>query len=480
MNAAIIPPRLSVAIDGTPIGLHAARALTSIWVMQAVNAPALAELVFVDALTTTVAVLRPGAAMTISVGREPMFAGAIAEVETAIGGTGERELRIRAHDPLRTLAHRHHPRMLTDTTVGDLVKEAADALRLDAAIDAAGPVRRRRVQTNQTDLEFLVDAVQRAGLWLVVDDIRLRLMRPEGYGDAITLAAGSTLFQARRTDAPRLRRGCTATGWSPGSSATFRASVAGEGRHMLGTVAESSEEVEARAHGDVARAAASAAQLSGTAEGNAKLRPGARIRITAAGQPLDGAYVLSRAHHRIAPETGYIVEFSTDPATAAPERGTSVALGRVIDLDDPERGLRVRVALDAADGLESDWMPLLAAGAGANSGAIAFPALDDAVLVLLPDSDIARGIVLGGLYAQHAPPTFDGAAGPCAIAMRTRGGQSLFLGSDTATARIETSSGGLLEMSSDGTRLTAHGDIMIEAPGRTITLRARAIDFEQG
>src|SRR4051812_39158607 len=90
---------------------------------------------------------------------------------------------------------------------------------------------------------FTPSAPKRAGLWLVVDAPRRGLMRPEGYGDATTLAAGSTLFQARRTDAPRLRRGCTATGWSPGNSATFRASVAGEGRHMLGTVAESSEEV---------------------------------------------------------------------------------------------------------------------------------------------------------------------------------------------------------------------------------------------
>jgi hypothetical protein len=64
--------------------------------------------------------------------------------------------------------------------------------------------------------------------------------------------------------------------------------------------------------------------------------------------------------------------------------------------------------------------------------------------------------------------------------LRTAAGQALELSSDSALARLSNSRGSLLELSPGGSRLAAAGDLVVEAPGKTITIRAAAVNFERG
>jgi hypothetical protein len=46
--------------------------------------------------------------------------------------------------------------------------------------------------------------------------------------------------------------------------------------------------------------------------------------------------------------------------------------------------------------------------------------------------------------------------------------------------RLETGAGDVLEFGPAGTHVRATGDLVIEAPGRRMLLRAAAIDFDRG
>jgi hypothetical protein len=73
-----------------------------------------------------------------------------------------------------------------------------------------------------------------------------------------------------------------------------------------------------------------------------------------------------------------------------------------------------------------------------------------------------------------------GTAGARAFTVRTPGGQTLTLDSVSALARLQTSGGGLLEFSPGASHLRASGDLLIEAPGRHLTIRAASVAFEEG
>ncbi|MBW8886161.1 MAG: hypothetical protein JF616_00270, partial [Fibrobacteres bacterium] len=109
-----------------------------------------------------------------------------------------------------------------------------------------------------------------------------------------------------------------------------------------------------------------------------------------------------------------------------------------------------------------------------------FPEVGDNVLVICPDGDPARGIVLGGLYGDKDLPRGFSNQRPQPFVFRTGGGQRLELSSTSATARLATAAGSLLELAPGRVRLAAAGDLVIEAPGKTITFRADLINFERG
>ena len=66
------------------------------------------------------------------------------------------------------------------------------------------------------------------------------------------------------------------------------------------------------------------------------------------------------------------------------------------------------------------------------------------------------------------------------FAFRTGNGQAITLDAAGGLARMETSGGDVFEIGPKGARLHAVADLVIEAPGRTLTIRAKSVEFEQG
>lgn len=157
------------------------------------------------------------------------------------------------------------------------------------------------------------------------------------------------------------------------------------------------------------------------------------------------------------------------------------ALGEVTRVDDPEGVGRVRVSLPAYGDVETDWMQVLAAGAGRDKGLMILPDVGDRVLVLFSHGDPGQGVVLGALYGMQGPHD-SGVEGTAVrrYTLLTPGGQEIELDDAGDRIRMADSTGSFVELSPEKVRLHAAVDLEMEAPGRSVTIRGDKIDFERG
>ena len=495
---------LRARLDGSPLDATFARYAVSAFVRQALNAPALAELVFADPPVDTLSGLTLGAGLAISVdGSGDLFDGEITAIEYENDAAQGRIVRLRALDKLHRARLRQRARVLTDLSAIDLASQLASELGLTFQSGEHAPTRALVIQHDQNDFDLLVDLARDAGLYLHLEGGELRLVSLAGEGEPIALRMRREIVQARAmAGADSLRPWTGAQTWdlSRAASANARAGLARQdaeelrdggltafpdlgGRTLFNRLAADAAEAESLAQADLDRAAARSVLLEAVVEGDTHLRPGRPVNIEGVGDLVDGRCVVTRALHRFDEAGGYVVEISTEPP-ARPDRSRAPAftLGRVTDADDPEGLARVRARLPVLGEVETGWMAVLLLGAGADKGVAILPEPDDDVLVLFPDGDPARGLVLGGLYGERTAPGPRDAktAGARAFTVRTPGGQVLTLDSVDALARLETRAGGLFEFGPGGSHLRASGDLLIEAPGRRLTIRAAAVAFEEG
>lgn len=512
--------QLTIDIDGEPL-IAGAEALASVVVEQALGLPAVCELHFDLAVMAEAANrLGPGSALFIGLAaREtPLFLGDVTVVEYGHKPDGERTLCVRAYDRLHRLRKRQTVRAWVDVRPAGLAAELVGDIGLRVVAQEAGPRWARIVQGRQSDLRLLIEVTEATGLYPSVRGEELHLLTLRGTGEAIPLQLGVSLYEAEleASGEPALRH-VAATGWDAGLAEPVRAeasapaigrtvdvavdpaAVGGDGRRELVDAGTPSEaRAAAMAQAELDRAVTDEIVLRGVADGDPRLRPGAVVEISGLHEAYQGRYVVTRTRHSLDTDRGYLVELST----AAPERrieppnGTRTVLGRVISVRDPDALGRVRVALTSFQDTESSWMQVVSIGAGRGKGLVALPDVDDHVLVLLPDGDPAQGVVLGGLYGGSGPHD-SGVEGDAVrrYSLRSPGGHVVRLDDATGVLCLEDASGGIVELSDhrirladasgnevelgrDRVRLHCVTDLEIEAPGRTITIRGGAVEFE--
>ncbi|MDQ7993816.1 MAG: phage baseplate assembly protein V [Propionicimonas sp.] len=446
--------------------------------------------------------------------RDPLFAGEVTVIEYSYRADTGRQLRVRAYDALHRLRKRQASRLLD---AGDL-RSLADALAegtglaVDAPGDALGPV----YQLARSDLDLLVEVAARHGRYPVVQDGTLRLVPVAGEGAPTALNYGTTLHAAEiEVSAEPAFRSAEATWWDPagaaadpgrtGDSAAAAEVSADPGPGRLGgggallrqdDLREGSEAEPrglAQAELDLRRQGEVTAVL--VAEGNPALQAGRRVTVRGVRTALEGTYAVTEATHEIT-VAGYETTLSSRPPAPPPPRDRDqVTLGVVGDVDDPEDRGRVKVRLPAYD-VDSGWAPVLLPAAGADKGVVALPEVDDRVLVLLPGHDPAHAIVLGGLYGTGSPPPPETerpgnsaqtarplAGGPPrrgeTAVVRSRDGQQVVLDGTNHLLSLADGHGSSVELGPELLRITAATDLLIEAPGRALRVRARTVDFEE-
>lgn len=508
MNSpALTLPALVVKVNGQALDPDLVAALAEVQISLRLSRPAQCELAFLDAPAGAGDLLVPGATLDVELGGEtgPVFAGEITATEFGYGPAQGRELRVRGYDRLHRLRKRQPVRAHVQVGLEELTRElVADlGLTLSAPLSAGALLWPRLIQHGQTNLELLDEITEASGLFYSLRDSTLHLFTLEGEseGDPLPLRLGDSLLEARvEANGDRSCRSVSFAGWDPlrverraGGASTPRvgrrvaaevspAAIGGaEERTLVAQAVQNDRQAQALAQAELDQRAAREVTLWAVAEGNPRLRPGAVVTLDGAEGSFNGSYVLTSVIHRVDAQQRFVSELSTCPPPPRPKpAGASVALGVVTRVDDPEGIGRVQVSLPAFDGVQTDWMQVLMLGAGAKKGLMILPDVGDQVAVLCAQEDPAQGLVLGGLYGVSGPP--DSGVEHTAVkryTLQTPGGQRVLLDDAKRLVRIEHDAGTFVEMTPSKLSLHARGDLHISAPGHTVTIAGKAIQFEE-
>lgn len=442
----------------------------------------------------------PGDALRVELGgqRSPLFVGEVTVVEHSYGADLSQEVRVRAYDALHRLRKRQFTRLHSDVDLAGLARTLTDGTGLQVV---GGAARLGEVyQCARSDLSLLVEQSARVGAYPVVDGDALRLTDLSGEGEPIELELGSSLHSAEvELSQEPAYLGAKSTGWrsddasvqqdSAGTSdakanvsADPALSSVGAGGDLLrGNEAFASQSLAhglAQAELDVRMAGQVTAVF--VADGDPRLRAGRRVRVRGLASSLEGTYAIATATHRL-DGTGYETTITTRPPEAPPARRPDVfTLGTVLDVEDPEGRGRARVRLPAYPPLESAWAPVLTAGAGAGKGFVVLPAPEDTVLVLLPATDPAQAIILGGLYGrERTPDNRVNTPRDSRYTFRSADGQQVVLDGGNRTVSFTDGHGSTVELGPERLRITAATDLVLEAPGKAMKIRAKTVDFEE-
>src|SRR5262249_14619159 len=327
-------PMIDIEIEGRPIAQSEAQALGEVHVRQRLSAPAQCELVFFDPPEhfDNARAMAPGAPLRVVARDQELFSGQVTAVDYVYGSESGRELRVRAYDPLHRLRKRQPARARVQFTLAGLAREmVADlGLRVEAATDS--PTWKRVIQHRQSDLDLLVEIAERCGLSFAAHGSSLHIFSLEGVGQPIPLSLGDSLFEARiEINSHDACRAVSVKGWDPwraeahsgqarrartgrelGAGAPNFPSDAGE-YTRADLAVQDDRQAEAFAQAELDLCVAREVTFWGVAEGDARLRPGARVRIEGVADSLAGQYVLTSVNHTIDARRGFISEISTAP-----------------------------------------------------------------------------------------------------------------------------------------------------------------------
>jgi phage protein D/phage baseplate assembly protein gpV len=497
-------PNLIIDTDGLPLLPVEMNALQSVRVQQRLSQPGLCELVFSDPPGFPISLnrLNPGSKLKIYIVGNlftPLFNGQVTAVEYIYEPGHGKAVRIRAYDLLHVLRKRQTVRSFESVNVKQLAERLAGEVGLEVKADEDGVTRPKIIQHRQSDLELLVDEAERNGLYLSVRDNVLHIFSLEGTDnllDVSLLTLGDNLLEAQfEINADQTAESVTATGWSPFEVETYTAQVstarsgrlalagvspdevgASEGRTLPDAAIISEDYARAMAQAELDRRTATEVVFQGVANGSPRLRPGSAVLVKGVAPQITGKYILTAVTHLINQRLGYVAELSTVPPPQREKSNSTITTFGVVSGVNNKGQVKVR--LPTYNDVETEWMNVLVPGAGNGKGLIALPDVDDQVLVLLIHADPANGLVLGGLYGKNSAPDYGIEDDRVKrFTFLTAGGQKLYFDDVNNIVRIENSDDSYLEMSPEKVKLHSRRDLDLEAPGQTVTISGKNINF---
>ncbi len=517
-------PLIAIEINGTTLAAEIIQTVHEIRIKQMLSAPSQCEIILQEAhdSLSADALSRIGATLHLQIGhqKQSLFYGQITAVEQHYTASIRPLIHIRAYDLLHRLRKHQPVRTHVKVDFYQLAEELTHDLGITIPEKESTPVTPRLVQYRQSDLELLSELGRSYGLYFFLDKHDLRITRLDGYETDAHLTLGRNLFEARfSVNTDTAVQSVSATGWNlqrtvahakdahtaqtqtPRHDYIDTASFSTDGqRTIVDYNCQNDQLAEIAAQNELDRRVAQQVTLWGIAEGDPNLTPGAAVQVSGAASPLEGRYVLTEICHSISPDKGFISEVNTAVPvfTATPaQTSRNATVGVVSQVDDPDNLGRIKVSLPTYNYIETDWLEVLIPGAGADKGQLMLPDVGDTVLLLFINEEAAQPIVLGGLYGEQPLPHPAVDQGAVKRFVTQTAGKQRFLLDDTDNSiRIETQSGHCISMTpaaigitrNNGSsvtltddRMTLHSktNLTIEAPGNSITIRGKRIDFEE-
>jgi phage baseplate assembly protein gpV/phage protein D len=496
-------PLVVVEVNGQPLSPEAS-GLSEIRIQQRLSLPTLCELTFlrVEGASEAGFTTALGDKLRVALRNDPdsLFVGEVTAMEYTYQAAHGRELRVRGYDLLHRLRKRQPVRGLVQVGLAELAKELVSGLGVTVQAPRADLLWRRLIQHTQSDLELLTELTESCGLYFTLRENVLHLLSLDGIGNPVPLILGETLFETRiEVNGDPCARSVAVTGWNPlrveshkgaATSARVGRKIVTEvspdrlggspERKLAGQAVQDNQHAEALAQAELDWRVGREVTLWGVAEGNPRLRPGTPVELQGVAPGLAGRYVLTEVTHILDSDKGFVSEISTAPtAPAIRSKGTTMTFGVVTRVNDPEQFGRVQVSLPAYDNVETDWISVLTLGVGAKKGVVMLPDVGDEVLVLCANEDPAHGVVLGGLSGKGPPDSGVEGNAVKRFGWLTPGGQLLRMDDAKKSLRLENADGSYLEITPHKVSLHCRADLEIEAPGRSIRVRGKAIDFQE-
>lgn len=483
-----------------------------------------------------------------------LISGEITALEPVMSGSMTPNLlTVRGYDKSHRLHWNRVYKTYLDVKDSDLATQVIGGAGLSASVTATSNVRKYVLQNNLTNWEFLQQLAIRNNYVLHMNGTQLYFGPPAGISGrstAVALDPGTNVheFRPRLTVASQLTS-VQVRGWDvqqkqaivglgsqpatlPHPSTTGRSSAQTMGHQgkmaVLSIPVEDQAMAQKAAEALLTQARQADIQAEGVAYGEPTILPGGRITLSNSTNIFNGTYLVTRARHILrGPVSGrYETFFEVTSGSAATagrlflegagipngalgEEGLAAMIGIVTNNDDSQQySARVKVKFpvmaqspESAD-IESNWLRVVAPGAGAQRGIMWHPEVNDEVLVLFDRSNPASGYVVGGLWnGQDAPPIASGslvANGKVKMReMRSRKGAIVRLTDDDqilieiADAASGAKNSIVIDSQANKIILTADteidlttktvkvkGDTAINVDGGTVTVKGTAIKVE--
>ncbi len=267
-----------------------------------------------------------------------LFDGQITAIEAEYRNAGPPLFTVLAEDRLFPLRRKRRTKLYEESSLGDVVTEIGDEYGLTAEVrDGVDEGVRNWMQADETDLAFLRRILELYDCDMQMVGDRLQIGRcGMDQRSLVTLAAGSTLLQARMTadiseqvnqlsigsfdpaEGENVEHTADAGGFGPGDGKTgpeiLSESFSDVAMHLGRQGPMTTADAEAVALLQSERRARSFVQVDGSAEGNAELRVGSWIELEGVNPHFAGQYAVTQAIHRWDGEHGYVTDFKAESA----------------------------------------------------------------------------------------------------------------------------------------------------------------------
>ena len=315
----------SVKIDGKVLEENLSRNLLEIHVDTSLYMPDMftlfvydEDVAFVDEPSLDI-----GKSVEILVGDKNLFKGEITAIEPDFGDNARSNLLIRGYDQSHRLHRGRKTRTFTKQKDSDVVQKIAKEAGLKADVDATSITHDYLIQTNQTNMEFLLMRAELLGYQVYAAEGTLYFKKGDSnQGDAPELAWLTNLrsFQPRLTATHQAEK-TVVTGWDPNTKKLIKSEVKvnsklnpGGVKKTGGDTAKSAFKASAEAvvvdHPvftvDEAKGIATSIsnelsrafiEAEGFSYGDPALKPGHNVKIDGVGERFSGTYFITSAIH---------------------------------------------------------------------------------------------------------------------------------------------------------------------------------------
>lgn len=289
--------------------------------------------------------LRLGADLLVGTGDAAapveIFRGKVSAIEMVCSYGKPPELVVLAEDALTGARRVRRSQVYADMAPSDVFSAVASGLGLLPTIEGLGAPTATWVQLNETDLGFLRRLAARFDADLQITGTTLTVTpRQDVQRGTIDLTLNSQLARVRvSADLADQVSSTSTAGWNPRQGSTVSGSASaithggpGSGKsgvdlatelfdsrneHVAAIVVSSDEEAQAVAVAALDQRARRFVRAQGTAEGNARMRVGAQVRLSGISAQFDNTYYLVQACHLFDMQQGYRTEFRAECAYLA-------------------------------------------------------------------------------------------------------------------------------------------------------------------